>query len=86
MFLGVDTKMDAKLKKILVTPLKFDKEGEVQKEEFSTITLEVPLDSRSQREEMLKLFKLLTAEWVKLEITDGKVKPLFDESQPSALV
>jgi hypothetical protein len=35
---------------------------------------------------MLKLFELLTAEWVKLEITDGKVKPLFDESQPSALV
>ena len=53
MFLGVGAKMDAKLKKILVTPLKFDKEGEVQKEEFSTITLEVPLDSRSQREEML---------------------------------
>ena len=78
--------MDAKLKKILVTPLKFDKEGEVQKEDFSTITLEVHLDSRSQREEMLKLFELLTAEWVKLEITDGKVKPLFDESQPSALV
>ena len=86
MFLGVDTKMDAKLKRIQVTPLKFDKEGEVQKEEFSTITLEVPLDSRSQREEMLKLFELLKAEWVKLEITDGKVKPIFDESQPSALV
>lgn len=78
--------MDAKLKRIQVTPLKFDKEGEVQKEEFSTITLEVPLDSRAQKEEMLKLFDLLTAEWVKLEITDGKVKPLFDESQPSALV
>ena len=34
--------MDSKLKKIQVTPLKFDKEGEVQKEEFATITLEVP--------------------------------------------
>ena len=78
--------MDSKLKKIQVTPLKFDKEGEVQKEEFATITLEVPLDSRSQREEMIKLFDLLTAEWVKLEITDGKVKSLFDESLPSALV
>ena len=78
--------MDSKLKKIQVPPLKFDKEGEVQKEEFATITLEVPLDSRSQREEMIKLFDLLTAEWVKLEITDGKVKSLFDESQPSALV
>ena len=78
--------MDSKLKKIQVTPLKFDKEGEVQKEEFATITLEVPLDSRSQREEVIKLFDLLTAEWVKLEITDGKVKSLFDESQPSALV
>ena len=37
--------MDAKLKKIQITPVKFNKEGDVQKEEFATLTFEVPLDS-----------------------------------------
>ena len=37
--------MDAKLKKIQITPVKFNKDGDVQKEEFATLTFEVPLDS-----------------------------------------
>ena len=45
--------MDAKIKKIQITPMKFDKEGDVQKEEFATLTFEVPIDSIAQKEEAL---------------------------------
>jgi hypothetical protein len=47
--------MDAKLKKIQITPMKFDKEGEIQKEEFATLTIEVPMDSTSQRAAVINL-------------------------------
>ena len=32
--------MDAKLKKIQITPVKFDKEGDIKAGEFATVTLE----------------------------------------------
>ena len=47
--------MDAKLKKIQITPVKFDKDGDVQKEEFATLTIEVPMDSAGQREAIMEL-------------------------------
>ena len=60
--------MDAKLKKIQITPMKFDKDGDPQREEFATITLEVPMDSTGQRAAIIELCALLDQEWVKLEI------------------
>ncbi len=60
--------MDAKLKKIQITPVKFNKEGDVQKEEFATLTFEVPLDSLTQRQEVMALFDLLSREWVRIEV------------------
>lgn len=60
--------MDAKLKKIQITPMKFDKEGEPQKEEFATLVLEVPMDSTGQRAAIIELCELLDQEWVKLDI------------------
>jgi hypothetical protein len=76
--------MDAKLKKIQITPMKFNKEGDVQKEEFATLTFEVPLDGLSQKEEVMALFNLLSREWVKVEV-EGK-SPLEGVSQPGAIV
>lgn len=76
--------MDAKLKRIQITPMKFNKEGDVQKEEFATLTFEIPLDGLSQREEVMALFNLLSREWVKVEV-EGK-SPLSDESQPGTIV
>ena len=61
--------MDAKLKKIQVTPMKFDSQGDVQKEEFATVTLEVPMDSAGQREEIISVLDLLNQEWVVLNIS-----------------
>ena len=60
--------MDAKLKKIQITPVKFDKEGDIKDPEFATVTLQVPMDSTGQRAGIIELCELLDQEWVKLEI------------------
>lgn len=63
--------MDARLKKIQITPMKFDKEGAMQREEFATLTLEVPMDSTGQRASIIELCELLDQEWVVVDI-EGK--------------
>lgn len=63
--------MDAKLKKIQITSMKFDKDGNVQKEEFATLTIEVPMDSAGQREAIVAMLQLLSREWVVLNV-EGK--------------
>ncbi len=63
--------MDAKLKKVQITPMKFDKDGDVQKEEFATLTIEVPMDSAGQRDSIVSLLQLLSREWVVLHV-EGK--------------
>ena len=60
--------MDAQLKKIIVTPAKFDKDGAIKSSESATLTLDVPLDSAAQREALVELMTLLDNEWVKAEI------------------
>ena len=60
--------MDAKLKKIQITPMKFDKEGEIQKEEFATLTIEVPMDSTSQRAAVINLCELLDQEYIVVNV------------------
>ena len=63
--------MDAKLKKIQITPMQFDKQGDVQREEFATLTIEVPMDSTGQRAAIISLCELLDQEWVVVEV-EGK--------------
>lgn len=65
--------MDAKLKKIQITPMKFDKDGEVQKEEFATLTIEVPMDSTGQRAAIMHICELLDQEWIVVEVEGKKV-------------
>ena len=36
--------MDAKLKKVSITPAKFDDEGAIKADEFATVTIDVPMD------------------------------------------
>lgn len=72
--------MDAKLKKIQITPVKFNKDGDVQKEEFATLTFEVPLDSLTQRQEVMALFDLLSREWVRIEV-EGESIPTGEGNQ-----
>ncbi len=63
--------MDARLRKIQITPMKFDKQGEIQREEFATLTIEVPMDSTGQRAAIMSLCELLDQEWVVVEV-EGK--------------
>ncbi len=60
--------MDAKLKKIQITPRKFDKDGDPQTREFATLTIEVPMDNAAQRETIVSILQLLDKEWVVMEI------------------
>ena len=77
--------MDAKLKKIQITPVKFNKEGDVQKEEFATLTFEVPLDSLTQRQEVMSLFETLSREWVRIEV-EGEPIPTGEDTPLGAAV
>ena len=77
--------MDAKLKKIQITPVKFNKDGDVQKEEFATLTFEVPLDSLTQRQEVMALFETLSREWVRVEV-EGESISAGDGAQLGAAV
>lgn len=77
--------MDAKLKKIQITPMKFNKEGDVQKEEFAMLTFEIPLDSLTQREEVMSLFELLSREWVRVDV-EGKPIPTSEDAQIETIV
>ena len=77
--------MDAKLKRIQITPVKFNKEGDVQKEEFATLTFEVPLDSLTQRQEVMALFETLSREWVRIEV-EGESIATGEDTQLGAAV
>lgn len=77
--------MDAKLKKIQIIPVKFNKDGDVQKEEFATLTFEVPLDSLTQRQEVMTLFETLSREWVRVEV-DGESIAAGESAQLGAAV
>ena len=60
--------MDAKLKKIQITPVKFDKEGDIKAGEFATVSLDIPMDSTGQRAAVIELCALLDQEWVAVDI------------------
>lgn len=60
--------MDAQLKKMTITPAKFDENGDIKSTEFATLVLDVPLDSTAQREAIMELMTLLDNEWVKADI------------------
>lgn len=60
--------MDAQLKKIQITPAHFDKDGEIDRDEFATLTFQVDLDSVSQREAVVELMSILSREYVVLEV------------------
>lgn len=60
--------MDAQIRKMTITPAKFDKDGEIKTEEYATLTLDVPMDSTGQREAIVELMGLLDKEWVKADI------------------
>ena len=71
--------MDSRLKKIQVTPAKFDEDGLIEKDEVALLTFEVDLDSAGQRAEVIELFSFLSTEYVSLEVVAKQVKMQFEE-------
>ena len=60
--------MDAQIKKIAITPAKFDENGDIKSGEFATVRIDIPLDSTEQRAALTELLGLLDREWVKADI------------------
>lgn len=71
--------MDAQLKKIQITPAKFDKDGEFRAVETGQITLAVPLDTKGVKKEFIALFEVLGQEWVTAEIIPRQLT--FDDER-----
>lgn len=66
--------MDAVFRKITITPVKLDAEGGIKKLEGATIVLDIPLDSATQKNEILKILDLLSDESVILTIEAKQLK------------
>ena len=66
--------MDAQLKKIQVVPVTFDKDGDVAKDEHATLTFEVSMDTKAQREAVVSLFELLRSEFVSVEVSPYQLR------------
>ena len=73
--------MDAKLKKIQIIPTKYDKDGAIQKEESATLTFEAPVDTPTQRDDLMKILDYLGHEWVRIQVSD---KSLPADEQPGS--
>ena len=64
--------MEAIFKKLQLTPIKFNKDGDLQKSEFATLTVEIPMDSAGQREAVRDLLDLLSKEDIYVQIHRNK--------------
>ena len=58
--------MDAQIKDIKVTPAHFDKQGAIDRDEYATVTLNIPMDTHTGRTWIVELLGLLTREYVQL--------------------
>ena len=62
--------MDAKISQMVTKPAKFNKENELVQDEYVSLTLNIPLDSLTQKKEVLALYEVLSQEFVKVEVTN----------------
>ena len=60
--------MEAKMKDIKITPIKYDKNGDITKEEFATLSVEIPMHSGSQRQAVIDLLSLLSREFIHVDV------------------
>ena len=66
--------MDAQLKQVSIKPATFDKESVLVNEGYATLTLNIPMDSAEQRQAIIDLMDILSAEWCFLEIEAKQIK------------
>ena len=71
--------MDAKIKKIQITPATVNDDGDITKVETATLTLDIPLDTKSAKKEVIALFEVLTQEYVTIAVENTQLPLSNDE-------
>ena len=67
-----ERKIEAQIKDIKVTPAHFDKHGEIDRDEYATVTLNVPMDTIKSRAWVANLLNYLSTEYVAVEIISNQ--------------
>ena len=65
--------MRGQMKKLALTPAKFNKDGGIDKFEFATVTLEIPLEDPMTQKEVIALFDVLHEEFIDFELVPAQV-------------
>ena len=79
--------IDAQIKDIKITPAHFDKDHYVDRDEFATVTIKVPMDSQEATDWITGLFAHLSREYIKVEVTDPQMDlPGIEEKGKSETV
>ena len=60
--------MDAKIGQIVVKPAKWNKDGDLVQDEYAVLTLNIPMDSQTQKKEVVALTELLDKEHVVVDV------------------
>ena len=60
--------MQAIFKKLQLTPVKFNKDGDLDKDEFATLTVDIPIVDSVQAEKVQELLGLLSKELIYIEV------------------
>ena len=65
--------MDAQIAKLQIVPANFNKEGEIDRDEYATLTLKIPMDTDTGRDWVAGLFAYLSREFVSVEVTANQL-------------
>ena len=79
------TKMDAQIKDIKITSAHFDKRGEIDRDEFATLTLKIPMDTDLGRKWVAGLFAHLSRDFVAVEVTEKQARIPGTATQSASL-
>ena len=66
----MENQIEAQIKGIKVTPAHFNKNGHIDRDEFATVTINVPMNNNKARQRVMDLFQFLSHECVKVEVTE----------------
>ena len=60
--------MDGKINQVVIKPAKFNKDGDLVHDEYATLTLKIPMNSLTQKKEVVALNELLDKEHVNVDV------------------
>ena len=65
--------MDCQIKKLSIVPAHFNKEGEIDRDEYATLTLDIPMDTQAGRTWIAELLGLLNRQYVTVEVESDQL-------------